>query len=86
MKIFFLITLLFLSACTTQHKEVYYTSHWREEWQNSILEKCKQESQVITFAIIDAKLSAGYNVTEDDVDRLGKMMFHSCLKYHNVFI
>lgn len=86
MKIFFLAALLLISACTTKPHTIVYGSHWRQSWQNAVMGQCKQESQVIVFAIIDAKLSAGYNVTQEDVDMLEKMMLHSCLKFHNVFI
>ena len=85
MKIFFLAALLLISACT--HKQnVVYSSHWQQSWQNAVMGQCKQESQVITFAITDEKLSAGYDVTQEDVDMLEKMMLHSCLKFHGLFI
>ena len=86
MKIFFLAALLLISACTTKPYPVVYGSHWQQSWQNSVMNKCRQESQVITFAIIDAKLSAGYDVTQEDVMQLQKMLYQSCLKYHNLFI
>lgn len=85
MKIFFLAVLLLISACT--HKQdVVYSSHWTASWQNAVMSKCKQESQVISFAIIDAKISAGYDVTQEDVDVLEQLLLHSCLKYHGLFI
>lgn len=86
MKIFLLITLLSLSACTTPHKEVYYTSHWREEWQNNILEKCNNESHLLTLRIADAKIASGYNVTEEYVFQVQKILLHSCLKHYQLFI
>lgn len=86
MKIFFLITLLSLSACTTLHKEVYYTSHWREEWQNNILEKCSNESHLLTLRIADAKIASGYNVTEEYVVQVQKMLMDSCVSYYKIVI
>jgi hypothetical protein len=86
MKIFFLAALLLISACTTKPHTVVYGSHWQQSWQIAVMGQCKSESQVITFAIIDAKLSAGYNVTQEDVDVPEKMMLHSCLKYYGLFI
>jgi hypothetical protein len=86
MKIFLLAALLLISACTTKSVDVLYTSNWREQWQNAVMNKCKQESQMLTFHIIDAKISAGYDVTQEDVDVLEKMLYQSCLKYHNMFI
>lgn len=41
---------------------------------------------MLTFHVIDAKISAGYNVAQEDVDMLEKMMLHSCLKFHGLFI
>lgn len=86
MKIFFLITLLSLSACTTPHKEVYYTSHWREEWQNNILEKCEQESHILTLQIAGSKIASGYSVTKEHVTQLQRMLMDSCLVHFNVVI
>jgi hypothetical protein len=86
MKIFFLAVLLLISACTTKPHTVVYGSHWQQSWQNAVMDQCKQESQVIAFAIIEAKLSAGYDVTQEDVDVLEKMIYHSCLKYYGLFI
>jgi len=85
MKIFFLAALLLISACT--HKQnVVYSSHWTASWQNAVMNKCKQESQVIVFAIIDAKISAGYDVTQEDVDVLEKHLMDSCVKYYQITI
>lgn len=86
MKIFFLAALLLISACTTKPYPVVYGSHWQQSWQNAVMDQCKQESQVISFAIIDAKISAGYDVTQEDVDMLERTMLHSCLKHYNIFI
>jgi hypothetical protein len=85
MKIFFLAVLLLVSACTTK-QNVVYSSHWTASWQNAVMNQCKSESLLITFAIIDAKISAGYDVTQEDVDQLEKMVYQSCLKYHGLFI
>ena len=85
MKIFFLAALLLISACT--HKQnVVYSSHWTASWQNAVMGQCKQESQVITFAIVDEKLSAGYDVTQEDVDQLEKHLMDSCVKYYQITI
>lgn len=86
MKIFLLAALLLISACTTKPYTVVYGSHWQQSWQNAVMNQCKSESQVITFVIIDEKLSAGYDVTQEDVDVLEKMIYQSCLKYHGLFI
>ena len=86
MKIFLLAALLLISACTTKPHTVVYGSHWTTSWQNAVMNKCKQESQVITFTIIDAKLSAGYNVTQEDVDVLEKHLMDSCVKYYQITI
>jgi len=85
MKIFFLAALLLISACT--HKQnVVYSSHWQQSWQNAVIDQCKSESLLITFAIIDAKLSAGYDVTQEDVIQLQRMLMESCLVHFNVVI
>lgn len=86
MKIFFLAALLLISACTTKPPIVVYGSHWRQSWQNAVMGQCKQESQVITFAIIDSKISAGYDVTQEDVDVLEKHLMDSCVKYYQITI
>lgn len=86
MKIFFLAALLLISACTTPHKEVYYTSHWREEWQNNILEKCNNESHLLTLRIVNAKIASGYNITEEYVVQVQKMLMESCLVHFKVVI
>lgn len=85
MKIFFLAVLLLTSACTTK-QNVVYSSHWQQQWQSAIEQKCKNEAQVVTFSIIDAKLSAGESIMMGDIDRLEKMLLHSCLKYYGLFI
>lgn len=85
MKIFFLAVLLMISACTTK-QNVVYSSHWTASWQNAVGDQCRSESQVIVFAIIDAKISAGYDATQEDVDVLEKMIYQSCLKYYGLFI
>lgn len=86
MKIFFLATLLLISACTTKPVDVIYTSAWREEWQNEILEKCSSESHLLTLRIYESKLAAGYELTQADVMQLQKMLMDSCLKYYGLFI
>ena len=86
MKIFFLAALLLIPACTTKPHTVVYTSSWHEQWQNEILEKCSSESQVITFAIIDSRISAGYDVTEEYVQMLEKHLMDSCVKYYQITI
>ena len=86
MKIFFLATLLLISACTTKPVEVIYTSAWREEWQNEILEKCSSESYLLTLRIYESKIAAGYELTQADVVQIQEMLMESCLKYHELFI
>jgi len=86
MKIFFLAALLLISACTTKVNPVLYTSTWREEWQNEILEKCSSESHLLTFRIAEAKLAAGYELTQADVMQLQKMLMGSCLVHFKVVI
>lgn len=85
MKIFFLASLLLISACTTK-QNVVYSSHWQQSWQNAVMCQCRSESQVIVFAIIDAKISAGYDVTQEDVDMLEKHLMDSCVKYYQITI
>lgn len=86
MKIFFLAALLLISACTTKPNPVVYTSNWREEWQNKILEKCSSESHLLTFRIAEAKLAAGYELTQADVMRLQRMFMESCFNYYGIVI
>jgi hypothetical protein len=86
MKIFFLAALLLISACTTKPNDVIYTSSWREEWQNEILEKCSSESHLLTLRIYESKLAAGYELTQADVVQLQKILMESCLKYYGLFI
>ena len=86
MKVFFLAALLLISACTTKPHTVVYTSAWREEWQNEILEKCSSESHLLTFRIAEAKLAAGYELTQADVVQLQKMLMESCLVHFNLVI
>jgi hypothetical protein len=87
MKIFFLATLLLLSACVTTNKQpVVYTSSWYQDWQNAILRKCSTESQLLTFAIIDSRISAGYNVTKEDVLNLEKVLRDGCVKFYRISI
>lgn len=86
MKIFFLAALLLISACTTKSVEVVYTSAWREEWQNEILEKCISESHLLTFRIAEAKLAAGYELTQADVMQLKRMLMDSCVNYYGIVI
>jgi hypothetical protein len=86
MKIFFLATLLLISACTTKPVEVVYTSNWREQWQNEILEKCSSESHLLTLRIYESKIAAGYELTQVDVVQLQKMLMQGCLVYFNVVI
>jgi len=86
MKIFFLAALLLISACTTKSNPVVYTSTWREEWQNEILEKCSSESHILTLRIYESKLAAGYELTQADVMQLQRMLMESCLKYYGLFI
>ena len=86
MKVFFLAALLLISACTTKPHTVVYTSAWREEWQNEILEKCSSESHLLTFRIAEAKLAAGYELTQADVMQLQRMLMESCLVHFNVVI
>ena len=86
MKIFFLAALLLISACTTKHVEVIYTSTWREEWQNEILEKCSSESHLLTFRIAEAKLAAGYELAQADVMQLQRMLMDSCVNYYGIVI
>jgi hypothetical protein len=86
MKIFFLATLLLISACTTKPVEVIYTSAWREEWQNEILEKCSSESHLLTLRIYESKVATGYELTQVDVVQLQKMLMQGCLVYFNVVI
>lgn len=86
MKIFFLITLLSLSACTTKPPIVVYGSHWREDWQNEILEKCSSESHLVTAMVVKGKINSGYNLTVEDISYIKKILLHSCLRYHRLFI
>jgi hypothetical protein len=86
MKIFFLAALLLISACTTKPVEVIYTSTWREQWQNEILEKCSSESHLLTLRIYESKIAAGYELTQVDVVQLQKMLMQGCLVYFNVVI
>lgn len=86
MKIFLLAALLLISACTTKPIDVIYTSNWREEWQNEILEKCSSESHLLTLRIYEAKLAAGYELTQADVMQLQKLLMESCLIHFNVVI
>lgn len=86
MKIFFLAALLLISACTNKPADVIYTSTWREEWQNEILEKCSSESHLLTFRIAEAKLAAGYELTQADVMQLQKMLMDSCVNYYGIVI
>lgn len=59
MKIFFLAALLLISACTTKPNPVVYTSTWREDWQNEILEKCSSESHIVTVLVVKGKIDSG---------------------------
>jgi hypothetical protein len=86
MKIFFLAALLLISACTTKPVEVIYTSTWREEWQNEILEECNSESHLFTMLVVRGKIDSGYNLTVEDISHIKKMLLQSCLKYHGLFI
>lgn len=86
MKIFFLAALLLISACTTKSIEVVYTSAWREQWQNEILEKCSSESHLLTLRIYESKLAAGYELTQEDVMQIQRMLMGSCLVHFNVVI
>ena len=86
MKIFFIAALLLISACTTKPVEVIYTSTWREDWQNEILEKCSSESQLLTLRIYESKLAAGYELTQADVIQLQKMLMDSCVNYYGIVI
>ena len=86
MKIFFLAVLLVISACATKVNPVVYTSNWREEWQNEILEKCNSESHLLTFRITETKLAAGYELVQADVMQLQKMLMESCLVHFNLVI
>jgi len=86
MKIFFLAALLLISACTTKPPIVVYGSHWREDWQNAILEKCSSESHLLTLRIAEAKLAAGYDLTQADVMQIQRVLMESCLKYYGLFI
>lgn len=86
MKIFFLAALLLISACSTKPHTVVYTSAWREDWQNEILEKCSSESHLLTLRIYESKLAAGYELTQEDVVHLQKILMESCLKYYGLFI
>lgn len=86
MKIFFLAALLLISACTAKPVEVVYTSAWREEWQNEILEKCSSENHILTLRLYEAKLAAGYELTQADVMQLQKMLMDSCVNYYGIVI
>jgi hypothetical protein len=86
MKIFSLAALLLISACTTKPHTVVYTSAWREDWQNEILEKCNSESHLLTLRIYESKLATGYELTQADVVQLQKILMESCLKYYGLFI
>jgi hypothetical protein len=86
MKIFFLSALLLISACTTKSNTVVYTSTWREQWQNEILEKCNSESHLLTFRIAEAKIASGYELTQADVMQLQKMLMGSCVNYYGITI
>jgi hypothetical protein len=86
MKIFLLAALLLISACTTKSNPVVYTSAWREEWQNAILEKCSSESHLLTLRIYESKLAAGYELTQADVMQLQKLLMESCLIHFKVVI
>ena len=86
MKIFFLATLLLISACTTKPTDIVYTSNWREQWQNEILNKCSSESHLLTLRIYESKIAAGYELTQADVMRIQRMLMESCLVHFNVVI
>ena len=86
MKIFFLAALLLISACTTKPNPVVYTSTWREEWQNEILEKCSSESHLLALRIYESKLAAGIELTQEDVMQLQKILMESCLVHFNLVI
>lgn len=87
MKIFFLAALLLISACTTKPVvETVYTSNWREQWQNEILEKCEQESHVLTLQIAGSKIASGMHVDREYVVQLQKFLMNSCLVHFNVVI
>ena len=86
MKIFFLAALLLISACTTKPVEVIYTSNWREQWQNEILEKCSSESYLLTLRIYESKIAAGYELTQADVMQLQKMIIDNCVNYYGIVI
>jgi len=86
MKIFFLAALLLTSACTTKPHTVVYGSHWRQSWQNAVMNQCRSESHLLTLRIYESKLAAGYELTQADVMQLQRMLMESCLVHFNVVI
>ena len=86
MKIFFLAALLLTSACTTKPHTVVYGSHWRQSWQNAVMNQCRSESHLLTLRIYESKLAAGYELTQADVDVLEKHLMDSCVKYYQITI
>lgn len=87
MKIFFLAALLLISACSTKPPvEVVYTSNWREQWQNEILEKCHKESHLLTFQIAEGRIASGMNVDREYVVQLQKFLMDSCVSYYRITI
>lgn len=78
-----LITLFFLlSACSTQPL-VLYSSTWKQDYDEAVMSKCKDEATKITWLMFEAD---GNTWSMEDVMRVENFVFVSCLKYNNLVI
>lgn len=82
MKSILIALFLLLSACSTQPL-VVYSSTWKQDYDEAVMSKCKDEATKITWAVFEAH---GNTWSMEDVMRVEHFVFLSCLSYNNLVI
>lgn len=87
MKYIFISILITLSGCNffggiKEESLIYGEGEMFHSWKQNTLNKCKFESAVLTIA----KYEMHPYMTKEDVEKYSTYLFHSCLKYYNMFI
>lgn len=88
MKLSFLLLIALLTACSSQQKqEIYYSNGYM--WQDYVdqkLKQCHDESAMLTLMMFEAdQQSVSPRLrTQEDVEKLERMLKDSCVRYYQI--
>jgi hypothetical protein len=83
MKLSILLTLLFLTACSSAPKHsIVYSSSWTQDRQDAIMYKCKSEAIILTLKMYEQNRYW----TGSDVNKVERFILESCYKHYRIVI